>query len=117
MKRHLLIIMSGLSIGALAVILVLMGNPGNYGVCIACMLRDISGALGLHRAAVVQYLRPEIIGMGLGAFVAAIATKEFRTTGGSSPILRFSLGFVGMIGMLVFLAVPLEQYFALPVGI
>ncbi|WP_373323062.1 YedE family putative selenium transporter [Desulforamulus aquiferis] len=116
MKRHLLIIMSGLSIGALAVILVLMGNPGNYGVCIACMLRDISGALGLHRAAVVQYLRPEIIGMGLGAFVAAIATKEFRTTGGSSPILRFSLGFVGMIGMLVFLGCPVRTVLRLAGG-
>lgn len=116
MKSYFLIILSGLSIGALAVFLVLMGNPGNYGVCIACMVRDITGALGLHRTAVVQYLRPEIIGISLGASIAALATREFRTTGGSSPLLRFALGFVGMIGMLVFLGCPVRTVLRLAGG-
>ena len=35
------------------------------GMCIACFIRDIAGALGLHRAAVAQYIRPEIIGIVL----------------------------------------------------
>lgn len=116
MQKHALIILSGLTLGALAVFLVLMGNPGNYGVCIACMLRDITGALGLHRAPVVQYLRPEIIGLSLGATLTALATREFRTTGGSSPLIRFSLGFVGMIGMLVFLGCPVRTVLRLAGG-
>lgn len=116
MKKHALVILGGLTLGGVAVFLVLMGNPGNYGVCIACMLRDITGALGLHNVAVVQYIRPEIIGIGLGATTAALATKEFRATGGSSPLLRFSLGFVGMIGMLVFLGCPVRTVLRLASG-
>lgn len=116
MRRHALIILSGLTLGALAVFLVLMGNPGNYGICIACMLRDITGALGLHRAEVVQYLRPEIIGLSLGATLTALATREFRATGGSSPLIRFALGFVGMIGMLVFLGCPVRTVLRLAGG-
>ena len=55
-------------LGLLAVLLVKLGNPGNMGFCVACFTRDIAGALGLHRAAVVQYLRPEIPGFILRAF-------------------------------------------------
>ena len=58
-----------------AVLLQWMGNPGNMGVCVACFNRDIAGGIGLHRAAVVQYLRPEIIGMVLGAFAALRRNK------------------------------------------
>ena len=43
------------------------------GICAACMIRDISGALGLHRAGVVGYLRPEIMGFILGATISALA--------------------------------------------
>jgi YedE family putative selenium metabolism protein len=70
------------------------------------MERDIAGALGLHRAALVQYIRPEIIGCVLGAVIAALIFKEFRPRGGSSPILRFFLGFFAMVGALVFLGCP-----------
>ena len=61
-----LVIISGLVIGVIAAVLVKLGNPGNMGICVACFERDIAGALGLHRAAVVQYIRPEIIGAGHG---------------------------------------------------
>lgn len=64
------VILAGGMLGFLAVILVQMGNPPNMGICIACFLRDIIGALGLHRAAPVQYLRPEILGLMLGAFIS-----------------------------------------------
>lgn len=116
MKKHTLVILAGLCLGGLAVYLVSMGNPGNYGVCIACMLRDITGALGLHRAPVVQYLRPEIIGICLGATAAALFAGEFRAVGGSGPILRFTLGFAGMIGMLVFLGCPVRTVLRLAGG-
>ena len=62
----LVIVCAGALIGLIAASLILLGNPVNMGFCIACFLRDISGALGLHRAAAVQYIRPEIIGLVLG---------------------------------------------------
>jgi uncharacterized protein len=100
------IISVGVLIGILAPILQKLGNPGNMGICVACFERDIAGALGLHRAAVVQYLRPEIIGFVLGALIAAIIFREFRPRLGSAPIIRFVLGMVAMIGALVFLGCP-----------
>ena len=100
------IILVGLALGALAVFLQFQGNPGNMGICVACFNRDIAGALGLHRAPIVQYLRPEIIGMGLGAFAAALLSGEFRARGGSAPFVRFLLGMIAAIGALVFLGCP-----------
>jgi len=100
------IISVGVLIGILAPILQKLGNPGNMGICVACFERDMAGALGLHRAAVVQYLRPEIIGFVLGALIAAIIFREFRPRLGSAPIIRFVLGMVAMIGALVFLGCP-----------
>jgi hypothetical protein len=76
------------------------------GVCVACFERDIAGALGLHRADVVQYIRPEIIGFVLGSLAAAYLFKEFRPRLGSAPIVRFVLGAFAMIGALVFLGCP-----------
>ncbi|MFO7861934.1 MAG: hypothetical protein R6U41_12000 [Desulfosalsimonas sp.] len=58
------------------------------GICVACFERDIAGAVGFHRAALVQYMRPEIIGFVLGSLAAALAFKEFRPRGGSAPIVR-----------------------------
>jgi len=100
------IISAGVFVGIFAPLLQKWGNPGNMGICVACMERDIAGALGLHRAAVVQYIRPEIIGFVLGALIAALLFKEFRPRGGSSPLIRFFLGFFAMIGALVFLGCP-----------
>ena len=87
-----LIFTSALVIGILAAFLVKWGNPQNMGICVGCFLRDISVAIGLHQAGVVQYLRPEIIGFVLGSFIAAYAFKEFRARGGSAPLVRFFLG-------------------------
>ena len=69
------IISVGAFIGVFAPLLQKWGNPGNMGICVACFERDIAGALGLHRADVVQYLRPEIIGFVLGALIAAYLFK------------------------------------------
>ncbi|WP_028576191.1 YedE family putative selenium transporter [Desulfomicrobium escambiense] len=96
----------GAVIGVVAAFLQKSGNPANMAICVACFGRDIAGALGLHRAAVVQYMRPEIIGFVLGSFAAALAFKEFRPTGGSAPLTRFFLGMIAMIGALVFLGCP-----------
>jgi YedE family putative selenium metabolism protein len=96
----------GAFIGVFAALLQKWGNPGNMGICVACFERDIAGAIGLHRAAVVQYLRPEIIGFVLGSLIAAYLFKEFRPRVGSAPIVRFVLGAFAMIGALVFLGCP-----------
>ena len=107
---------AGLIIGVLAALLVHFGNPGNMGVCVACFTRDVAGALGLHRAAVVQYLRPELAGFVLGSFASALLFKEYRPRGGSSPMVRFGLGFFAMIGALVFLGCPWRAYLRLAAG-
>ena len=73
----MMIIIAGLVIGVIAAGLAFLGNPKNMGFCIACFLRDAVGGLGLHKAPPVQYIRPEIIGIVIGAFVAAFAKKEF----------------------------------------
>jgi len=106
----------GLIIGTMAALLVKLGNPGNMGICVACFTRDIAGALGLHRAAVVQYLRPELAGFILGSFASAIIYREYRPRGGSSPMIRFGLGFFAMVGALVFLGCPWRAYLRLAGG-
>ncbi|OPY13079.1 MAG: hypothetical protein A4E69_01849 [Syntrophus sp. PtaB.Bin138] len=96
----------GILIGILAPLLQYLGNPPNMGICVACFERDIAGAIGFHRAAVVQYIRPEIIGFVLGSMIAAFVFKEFKPRLGSAPIVRFFLGVFAMIGALVFLGCP-----------
>ena len=112
----LFIIIVGLIIGVIAAGLAYLGNPKNMGFCIACFLRDTAGGLGLHRAAPVQYIRPEIIGIVLGAFGAAFAKKEFSSKGGSAPMTRFVLGFFAMVGCLMFLGCPFRMILRLAGG-
>ena len=109
-------IITGVVIGIAAILLAKLGNPGNMGFCIACFLRDIAGALGFHGAAVVQYFRPEIVGLVIGALIAALAAKEFKPKGGSAPATRFLLGMFVMIGALMFLGCPLRMVLRLGGG-
>ena len=110
------IVLAGVVIGILASLLVFFGNPVNMGFCIACFLRDTAGALGLHSAAPVQYIRPEIIGLVLGSFLLALARKELSARGGSAPLTRFVLGFFVMIGCLMFLGCPFRMILRLAGG-
>ena len=116
LRDHWLILLTGVVVGVAALILTAAGNPKNMGFCIACFERDIAGALGLHSAAKVQYIRPEIIGIVLGSLLAAVAAKEFRGRAGSSPASRFVLGLFVMIGALVFLGCPLRMVIRLGGG-
>ena len=110
------IILAGAVIGVLAPLLQYAGNPKNMGICVACFERDIAGALGLHRAAVVQYVRPEIVGFVLGATIAALLFREFKARAGSAPIVRFVLGMFAMIGALAFLGCPWRALLRLSAG-
>ena len=116
LRASLPVALTGVVVGIAALVLTAMGNPKNMGFCIACFERDIAGALGLHGAAVVQYIRPEIIGMVLGSMVSALAFKEFKARAGSSPVTRFVLGAFVMIGALVFLGCPLRMVIRLGGG-
>jgi uncharacterized protein len=110
------IILVGALIGLIGPLLQKLGNPPNMGICVACFERDIAGALGLHRAAAVQYIRPEIIGFVLGSLIAALIFHEFKARAGSAPIVRFVLGMFAMVGALVFLGCPWRANFRLAGG-
>ena len=116
MKNHLWVILTGLVVGLAAVLLAKMGNPGNMGFCIACFIRDIAGGVKMHTAPVVQYIRPEIIGIVLGAMAMALVGGEFKAQGGSAPVSRFTLGFFVMVGALMFLGCPLRMVIRLGGG-
>ena len=115
-KANWFVVLAGGAVGLAAVLLTALGNPVNMGFCIACFLRDIVGACGMHGVAVVQYVRPEIPGLVLGAFLMSVATREFRAKAGSSPAIRFVLGALVMIGALVFLGCPLRMVLRLAGG-
>lgn len=110
------LLLAGILLGLVAVVLALSGNPKNMAICTACFIRDMAGAMKFHSAAVVQYLRPEIVGIVGGAFLISLFTKEYHATGGSSPMIRFLLGFIMMIGALVFLGCPLRMILRMSAG-
>ena len=115
-NEKLSIAIAAVIIGIIASLLVFLGNPANMGFCIACFLRDTAGALGLHRAEPVQYIRPEIIGLVLGSFAMSLTSKEFNVRGGSAPFTRFILGAFAMIGCLMFLGCPFRTILRLAGG-
>lgn len=108
--------LAGIICGLVAACLAYFGNPANMAFCIACFIRDTAGSLGLHSAETVQYARPEIIGLVLGAFLISVATKEYRSMAGSSPAVRFVLGMIIVIGSLVFLGCPLRMIIRMSAG-
>ena len=116
MIKKLTMPLVGALTGVISLALVYHGNPGNMGFCIACFLRDTAGAVGLHRAAPVQYVRPEVLGLILGAFIFSVVRKEFAPKGGSAPVSRFVLGFALMIGALIFLGCPLRMMLRIASG-
>ena len=114
--RNNLVLCGGILVGAMGAVLVKFGNPANMGICFVCFYRDISGALGLHLNPMLQYLRPEIIGIFLGSFISALVFREFNPRGGSSPGIRFLLGMLIMVGGLIFLGCPIRAIYRLAGG-
>src|SRR5512138_2930842 len=112
------LLLAGLLIGAIAAALVAAGNPGNMGLCVACFLRDIAGSFGGARLNMggVAYLRPELLGLVLGALAAAVASGQFRPRGGVAFVPRFVLGFVFMAAALVFLGCTVRVWLRLGGG-
>jgi len=115
MKKSLFVAM-GAVIGIGAVLLSWYGNPANTGLCISCFLENISGALGLHQNSRMQYLRPEIPALVLGSFAWALWRGRFVPTGGGSPVLRFLIGILLVIGCSVFIGCPVKMVLRIAAG-
>jgi hypothetical protein len=109
-------IITGALLGFGGVFLVYMGNQTNSGFCISCFLENLAGSLQLHDNIRMSYIRPELIGFVLGAFFMALQSRRFKVTGGSSPIIRFLLGFFILVGCAVFIGCPIKMILRLAAG-
>lgn len=98
----------GAMFGAAAVGLTVLGNPASSGLCASCFLVNVAGSLHLHGKAAQSYLRPELLGIVLGAFFASFSAREFRARGGSSPLLHFTGGLFLIFGCEVFIGCPIK---------
>ncbi len=115
MKRYWFVIM-GAVLGIGAFTLSKYGNPANTGICVSCFMENVAGAMSLHDNIRMQYLRPEIMGFVLGAFLLSLFRREFASTGGSSPLLRFLIGIFLIIGCSVFIGCPVKLFLRLAGG-
>jgi YedE family putative selenium metabolism protein len=113
-KKKFVLMGAVIAIGA--VILSYFGNPANTGLCVSCFMENVAGALRLHDNIRMQYLRPEIMGFVLGAFLLSLYRREFVSTGGSSPLLRFLIGILLIIGCSVFIGCPVKMILRLSAG-
>lgn len=109
-------IVTGAALGIGAVLLSLLGNPANSGICISCFMENLAGALQMQDKIRMSYIRPELIGFLLGSFFMAKKSNRFHVTGGSSPIIRFFLGFFIIIGCAVFIGCPIKMIQRLGAG-
>lgn len=115
-KEFLTVLVTGSLMGALGVYLAYAGNPRNSGICVSCFVENLSGALGLHANDRMQYIRPELIGFVLGGTAAAAIAREFRSEGGSSPLVRFLAGALLIVGCSIFLGCPIKMSLRLSAG-
>jgi len=100
------LLITGAVLGSVAFILQYNGNPANMGLCLGCFMRDTAGGMGLHHFKLAQYIRPEIVGVVLGAMGVALISKEWKARSSSAPFIYFFLGIFAMLGLLIFLGCP-----------
>lgn len=106
--EKIIILLTGLCIGIFSVLLFVWGNPPHTGICVSCFLENISGSLGLHKNIRMQYLRPEVMGFTIGAFLLAILNKEFKARSSSSWLINFFSGIIMIVGSAVFIGCPIK---------
>jgi YedE family putative selenium metabolism protein len=109
-------VVTGAFLGVGGVLLVYLGNPTNSGICVSCFMENVAGAMQLHNDVRMSYIRPELSGFILGSFLIALKTGRFRVRGGSSPIIRFLLGFFIIAGCAVFIGCPIKMFLRLAAG-
>jgi len=108
-------ILCGTVIGVFGVLITHLGNPA-IGFCISCSMENMAGFLGLHGNIRMQYMRPEVAGFVLGAFILSLTSKEFKSKGGSAAIIYFISGIFLIIGAAVFIGCPIKLVFRLAAG-
>jgi YedE family putative selenium metabolism protein len=109
-------IVTGSFIGLAGVLLSFYGNPANTGFCVSCFMENIAGSLGLHGNVRMQYIRPEIIGFVLGSFLISVYKKDFKSTSHGSPLLRFFVGILLIVGSSVFIGCPVKMVYRISAG-
>ena len=110
------VVATGFAMGLLGVLLAVWGNPENSGICVSCFMENSAGALGLHANPRLQYLRPELVGFVLGAAACALASREFRSRGGSAPLARLASGVFLIVGCAVFIGCPIKLFLRITAG-
>ena len=98
------------AVGAGAGVLMAQGNPGNMGICGACFLRDTAGSLGLFATPKLQIMRPEVLGLILGAFLLVLLRGKASGRSGGYASARFFFGVFMAFGALVFLGCPFRMF-------
>jgi YedE family putative selenium metabolism protein len=111
-----LFVLTGAAIGVGGVMLSFLGNPPNTGFCVSCFMENIAGSIGLHGNTRMQYLRPEIIGFVIGSFLMAVYKKKYKASGGSSPLLRYLVGILLIVGCAVFMGCPIKMVLRIAAG-
>ncbi|HWR57259.1 MAG TPA: YedE family putative selenium transporter [Thermodesulfovibrionales bacterium] len=111
-----LFLLTGAVVGVGGVMLSFLGNPPNTGFCVSCFMENIAGSIGLHGNIRMQYLRPEIIGFVIGSLLMSVHKREFRATGGSSPLLRYFVGILLIVGCAVFMGCPIKMVLRISAG-
>ncbi|MFH1288373.1 MAG: YedE family putative selenium transporter [bacterium] len=120
----IMVILSGILLGVGGVVLEKFGNPFRTGICVSCFIENIAGSLGLHANNRMQYIRPEIIGFILGAFLISLGRGEFNVhgsvhgsvRGGRILIIRFILGILMMIGTGIYIGCPIKLFYRISGG-
>jgi YedE family putative selenium metabolism protein len=97
------------ALGVIAALLVAAGNPGNMGLCGACFLRDLGGALGFFQPPAPRIFRPELTGIVIGALLSVVVRRRYAARSGSFAASRFMLGVLMALGALVFLGCPFRM--------
>ena len=100
------LILVGAVLGVVAFILQYNGNPPNMGLCLGCFMRDTAGGIGFHQFLPAQYIRPEVIGVVIGAMAIALFSREWKARSSSASFVYLFLGIFSMLGLLIFLGCP-----------
>ena len=109
-------VLCGVIIGTGAALLSYWGNPRNAGICTFIFLRDIAGSLGLHGQSIFAYLRPEIMGIVIGAWLMALWSREFRARSVQAGLTKFVGGLLMILGAAVVIGCPIRLILRLGAG-
>ena len=91
--------LAGVVCGLIAACLAWFGNPANMAFCIACFIRDTAGALGMHQAEVVQYARPEIIGLVLGNGAHLLGEHLLGIYSSEAEVIQYGMMRLGVVSV------------------